>query len=170
MDHNTTSNEPIKAEGNLDDVGHETTLNNLAQESCRGSRASQRSDVSEESERASLDGDGSVASQKSGVSNLADRVGGLKVTSTGFVHMDGPTKRRFKKALSKGLTREAALAAAQVAPEENRGNDQKGQPHKAKTRCSKAGTWSAKTNVQLCTFVHKAGDHTGGPSQKPTVT
>lgn len=149
MDNKTTLNEPIKAEGNLDAaghettsinsttqdsvaessasgnlaaVGHETTQNQLAQESHRGSRASQRSDVSEESERASLDGDGSVASQKSGVSNLVDRVGGLTVTSTGFVHMDGPTKRRFKKALSKGLTREAALAAAQVAPEENRGN------------------------------------------------
>lgn len=35
--------------------------------------------------------------------------------------MDGPTKRRFKKALAQGLTRGAALAAAQVAPEGNRG-------------------------------------------------
>lgn len=56
------------------------------------------------------------------MSKLADRVGGLTVNSTGFVYMIGPTKRRFKKALAQGLTREAVLAAVQVAPEGNRGN------------------------------------------------
>lgn len=159
MDPSNNKNEPTKAEENLAAVGHETTSQtktaqdsavessasgNLtaagqeatqqARESFRESSASQVSNVSEESERASLKDDASIASQKSGVSKLAERVGDLTVKSTGFVFMDGPTKRRFKMALKQGLSREAALAAAQTAPEENRGNTDrnKGSTNKPK--------------------------------------
>lgn len=46
------------------------------------------------------------------MSKLAERVGDLKVKTTRFVFMDAPTKRKFKKALEQGLSREAALVAA----------------------------------------------------------
>lgn len=99
MDKVTKSNEPVKADGNLEAVGHETTFL-TAQEDVRESSASQKSDISDKSE-------------VSGVSKLAERVGDLKVQTTGFVQMDGPTIR------AQGLSRKAALVvAAQTAREE----------------------------------------------------
>ena len=118
---------PTEARGLQDTIshsgatGHTTGVNTLPTSPVLGGGRHKTASEEESSEAESVDTlvqDGaSVCSEKSGLTEIGAEWSQLKLnTETGFIKLSSAEKRRFKKALANGLSREKALETAKMNP------------------------------------------------------